>query len=139
MMRKHAPAWGVRALITLLFAAAGLAGCSDLTGPNLRGTYDLLSFAGQPLPATIAIQGGSMTMHRANLVLHGSRRFELSVERLFCLPDCNEESFAETGIYSITGSGLVFLLDGGGRIDGEYTTDRIVLYDESPGSVWIKR
>jgi hypothetical protein len=136
----------MRWLPALLAVAFGT-GCSDLTGPNLEGVYHLENFAGSPLPSTVTFQGGSMTVHSAELHLRGRQRFDLSMERDFCTSptECERETVTETGMYSLAGGLFVLLMDRQGRydersrIDGHVETDQIILYDFPPGSVWVKR
>jgi hypothetical protein len=140
-MMKRTHRFPRRAGLTLaVLALASLAGCSDLTGPEIRGTYDMVSFGGHPIGTEVAVGNGTMIIHRADLTLARNQRFTLNVERRFCQVTCEEEDFAETGIFNMPGpTFLILLADAGGRIEGLVEGGQITLFDGAPGSVWVRR
>lgn len=130
-----------RVLITI--ALAFQAGCTDTFRPfAILGTYDLTTFAGSPLPGTIAIgNGGSMRVDAGILSLTGGGRYEMTVDRELCVTpvQCVEETVVETGTYDAMGDNLRLIMDDGGALDGRFRGNRIMLNDSDPPSVWLRR
>lgn len=112
-------------LTILMLSALALTACGDSTAPAERvdGTYQLVAFNGQPLPATFFQNiAGRVQYTGGNIVLRSDLSYteNLNVLRtLFNTPGTPDRSnLVENGTYTVTGNSIILSIAGGRSYTG---------------------